>query len=285
MQFCDAKDGTMDGYGKELHAGENFHWNVYSDIDTQGTTLGEGTAMPESQFTVTQGTLTVTEYGNSVPYSGKLDDLSFHPVKEIINKVLKNDAKKAFDIASHAQFNATPLVVQPTGGTDTSAVTIYTDGTATQTIASTATLGKEHVKSIVDAMKERNIEPYMGDDYFSISHPTTYRGFKNDLEAVHQYVDAGFQMILHGETGRYEGVRFVEQNNIAKLSGVNGSGGWSYFFGGDTVAEAFVIPEEIRGKIPTDYGRSKGVAWYALLGYGIVHTAAAQARILKWTTL
>jgi hypothetical protein len=38
-------------------------------------------------------------------------------------------------------------------------------------------------------------------------------------------------------------------------------------------------------KIPTDFGRSKGIAWYALLGYGIVHTAAAQARILKWTTL
>lgn len=50
----------------------------------------------------------------------------------------------------------------------------------------------------------------------------------------------------------------------------------------DTVAEALVIPEEIRGKIPTDFGRSKGVAWYYLGGFGIVHTAAAQARIIKW---
>ena len=29
----------------------------------------------------------------------------------------------------------------------------------------------------------------------------------------------------------------------------------------DTVAEAIAIPEEMRGKIPTDFGRSKGVAW------------------------
>ena len=29
----------------------------------------------------------------------------------------------------------------------------------------------------------------------------------------------------------------------------------------DTVAEAIAVPEEIRGKIPSDYGRSKGVAW------------------------
>lgn len=64
--------------------------------------------MPESNFTITQGTMTITEYGNSVPYTGKLDDLSAqHPVKEVINKVLKNDAKKAFDIAAAAQFALT----------------------------------------------------------------------------------------------------------------------------------------------------------------------------------
>ena len=53
--------------------------------------------MPESNFTITQGTLTITEYGNSVPYTGKLDDLSEQPVKEVIHKVLKNDCKKAID--------------------------------------------------------------------------------------------------------------------------------------------------------------------------------------------
>ncbi len=276
-QFADAKDGTMDGYGKELHKGDTFHWNVYSDVATQGTTLTEGTALPETNFTITQGTLTVTEYGNSVPYTGKLDDLSEHPVKEIIHKVLKRDAKKAFDIAAHAQFDSTLLIAQPTAGTATDTIVTYVDGTATQT--NSVHLSKEHVKLIVDFMKERDIEPYMDDDYFAISHPSTLRTFKNELESVHQYVDAGFQMILHGEIGRYEGVRFVEQTNIAKE---NDPYSWAFFFGADTVAEALCIPEEIRGKIPTDYGRSKGIAWYYLGGFGIVHTAAAQSRIVKW---
>jgi hypothetical protein len=48
------------------------------------------------------------------------------------------------------------------------------------------------------------------------------------------------------------------------------------------VAEGIAIPEEMRAKIPTDFGRSKGVAWYALLGFGIVHTNAVQARIIMW---
>lgn len=277
-QFADIKDAAVQGKGM----GDAFHWNVYSDVATQGTVLTEGTAMPTTNFVITQGTMTVTELGNSVPYSSKLDDLSEQPVKEIISKVLKNDAKKAFDIAAEAQFRLSPLVVVPTGGTSTSAVTLTTNGTATAT--NNVAMGKNHVKAIVDIMKERNVPPYVQDDYISLAHPTTFRQLKNDLEAVHQYVDAGFQMILNGEIGRYESVRFVEQTNIAKAGFSNGLSNWAYFFGNDTVAEGIVIPEEMRGMIPGDYGRQRGVAWYYLGGFGIVQTAAAQARIVRWSS-
>jgi len=275
-QFADVKDAAAGG----LHKGQEFHWNVYSDTAGQGTVLAEGSTIPETNFTITQGTLTMTEYGNSVPYTGKLDDLSEHPVKEVINKVLKNDAKKAFDIAAHGQFNLTPLRVVPTAGTNTSAVTLTTNGTATLT--NNIALGKEHVKSIVDLMKERNIPPYEGDDYFAIAHPTTWRQFKNDLESIKQYTSEGFGLIANGEVGRYENTRFVEQNNIAKASWTNAKSNWAFFFGADTVAEGIAVMEEIRGKIPTDYGRSRGIAWYYLGGYGLVHNSAAQARVVKW---
>ena len=58
-QFCDAKDFIDKGY----NAGEEAHWNVYSKLSTRGGTLTETNTMPESGFTITQGTLTVTEYG------------------------------------------------------------------------------------------------------------------------------------------------------------------------------------------------------------------------------
>ncbi len=275
-QFADIKDAAVQGKGK----GDTFHWNVYSDVATQGAALVETTVMPETNFTITQGTMTITEYGNSVPYTGKLDDLSEHPVKEVINKVIKNDAKKAFDIAAQAQFTLTPLRVVPTAGTHASAVTLTTNGTATLT--NNVVLSKDHVKSIVDLMKERNIPAYVNDDYISVAHPTTFRQLKNDLETIKMYTDTGFQMILNGEVGRYESVRFVEQTNIAKASWTNAKSNWAYFFGNDTVAEGIAVPEEMRGKIPSDYGRSKGIAWYHLGGFGLVHTVAAQARIVKW---
>jgi len=155
-QFCDIKDPEA----QDRHKGANFHWNVYSDVETAGGTISEDEVMPETNFTITQGTMTITEYGNSVPYTGILDDLSEQPIKEIIHKVLKNDCKKALDGAAHDQFNLTPLRVVPTAGTNTSAVTLTTNGTATLT--NDVALGKEHVKTIIDTMKERNIPQHRG---------------------------------------------------------------------------------------------------------------------------
>jgi len=282
-QFTDVKDPEHN----QRHAGAIFHWNVYSDVATQGTTVAEEDVIPETNFAISQGTLTITEYGNSVPYTSKLDDLSEQPVKEIIHKVLKNDCKKAIDSAAHDQFKDTVLRAVPTAGTDTSAITLTTNGTATAT--NSIALGKEHVKTIIDTMKERDIPPYMEEDYYAIARPSTFRALKNDLEGIKQYVETGFGHIMRGEIGRYEGCRFIEQTNIAKGTGstagtewTNAKSDWCFFLGEDTVAEAVAVPEEIRGKLPGDYGRDKGVAWYTLLGFGLVHTQAAQSRIIMW---
>jgi N4-gp56 family major capsid protein len=260
---------------------------VYSDVSTQGTTLTETNTIPETSFTISQGTMTITEAGNSVPWTGKLDDLSEQPVSEVVRKVLKTDAKKAFDNLAATQFDAAALRVVPTGGNSTTALTLTTNGTAT--VNNNIALQKEHVKLIVDTMKERNIPAYSGDDYYAIAWPSTWRTLKNNLEDIKQYIDQGFQMIMNGEIGRYDGVRFVEQTHKAKASigtassaWTNGLSDWAVFFGEDTVAEAVAVPEEIRGKIPGDFGRDRGIAWYYLGGFGIVHTQAAQSRIVIW---
>lgn len=287
-QFADVRDASQQGKKK----GDIFTWDVFSDVATPGGVIQETNTMPETNFTITQGTLTVTEAGNSVPYSGKLDNLSKFPVMELIQKVLKNDAVKTFDRLAWAQFNQTLLRAIPTAGTDTAAVTLFTNGTVTGT--NNIAYNNAHAKSIVDTMKERNIPAYLGDDYYALAWPSTLRGFKNNLETIHQYSDTGFKLIMNGEIGRYENVRYVEQTNIAKGTGtdgitqttwVNAKSDWLFFFGNDTVAEAIAVPEEMRGKIPSDYGRSKGVAWYYMGGFGIVHTLAANARIVKWDSL
>jgi hypothetical protein len=180
--------------------------------------------------------------------------------------------------------------------TSTTSFTLDTNGTAS--VVNTVSLGTGHIKALVDTMKERNIPAYTSDDYVSVSHPSTYRNLKNSLETIHQYTETGLQQIFNGEIGRYESVRFIEQTFIPKGGAANattfdpwtqtaqawtsGLSSWMFMLGGDTVTEAVCIPEEIRAKIPSDYGRSRGIMWYYLGGFGIVHTDATNSRIVMW---
>lgn len=271
-QFCDAKEA----FG--LGIGDTFNWNIYSDVQTAGGQLVETQIMPETNFVISQASAKIVEYGNSVPFTKKLDDLSEHPVTEIIHKVLKNDARKVLDSAAYTQFNASPIRLTSTSA---SAYTVTTNGTASGT--ATTALSNTHVKAIADYMAEQNIPAFDGVNYLSVFRPTAIRAFKNNLEAIHQYTPEGWHVIMNGEKGRYEGIRFIEQTNVASLGWVNTDRG--FFFGSDTVAEIFAIPEEIRGKIPTDYGRSRGIAWYAELAFGLAHSEIPGTRILVWDSL
>lgn len=273
LQHCDADDFTDKG----LHAGEAFQWNVYSDVGTQGGRIQENQRMPETGFTITQKAGTVFEFGNSVPYTGVLDNRSRHPVKQIINKALRNDCVKAFEIEAHAQFQLTPLTVTY----NTSALEFREDGLFTSgTPSGIVNLDNNAVKGISDEMKERDMPVWSDGNYRCISRPKGLRLFKNDLETLHQHVDEGFSRLLNGEVGRHwEGVRFFEQTFIADISA---SIPEAFFFGEDTVIEAIVCPPEMRGKLPGDYGRDKGVAWYAEEGFSLVHDVAADARIYRW---
>jgi hypothetical protein len=204
--------------------------------------------------------------------------------------------QKYFDIESYLQFKNTVLRAEPSSGTSTTAINLDTNGTAS--VTNNVALGTGHVKALVDTMKERNIPPYTADDYVCVSNPSTFRNFKNSLETIHQYTETGLAHIFNGEIGRYESTRYVEQTFIPKGGAANATSydpwgnvaqawtnnlsSWAIFMGGDTVTEAIRIPEEIRAKIPGDYGRSRGIAWYYLGGFGLVHTDALNARVVFW---
>ncbi|WP_020409810.1 hypothetical protein [Hahella ganghwensis] len=269
---------------KEAGTGEKYNWNVYSDVATGGAALVETQPMPETNFSIDQETLTITEYGNSVPYTRKLDILSKHSCERVIDKVLKNDARKTLDKAAHAEFDKTKLVCYPAGaGADSATDVVFeTDGAPAGT--NNAAMTKDHVKKIVDYMQERDITPMDGENYGALGRPTTFRQLKDDLEAISFYIESGFARIAAGEIGRYESTRFFTQTNVPTEAWTNGKSDAAHFFGDDTVAEAIVEPEQIRAKLPGDYGRSRGMAWYYMGGFGICHTVEENSRIVKWSS-
>lgn len=291
-QLCDAADATDKG----LHKGDRFYWNRGSNVASQGRRLAETTPIPQTQGSLTQSSLQVVEFGNSVPYTEKLNLMAKQDVVAWIDQMLKDDARKCFDIEAFLQFKNTKLRVAPAGGNNASAVTLDTNGVCVT--PNNLAMGTGHVKAIVDLMKERNIPSFRNDDYACVSHVSTFRPFMNGMESIRQYTETGINQIFNGEKGRYEGCRFIEQNQIPKGGAAdsttfdpwsstadnwnNGLSSWAFFFGRDTVMEAVVVPEELRAAIPQDYGRSRAMAWYALLGFGLVHDVASESRIVMW---
>lgn len=287
-QFADIKNAW-----NTKRAGETFTWDVLPRMTRGNRSLTETNTIPQGQSTVLQGTLTISERGFSVPYTQKLEKLAMISVRQPIMDQLKYDSACDLDALCHQQFNLTPLRAW---SSTTATFTVSTGGTALDTNSNA--FNNTHAKLMTDTLKDRNIRPYRGDDYYAIARHTTLRTFKNNLESIHQYTESGLTMIMNGEVGRYEQIRYVEQTSIP-AGGAGDSttfdpftdtsdawnGGfsdWIFFFGADTVAEGVNTPEEIRFKEQTDYQRSRGVAWYYLGGFGLARTTHAEATVIKW---
>jgi N4-gp56 family major capsid protein len=137
------------------------------------------------------------------------------------------------------------------------------------------------VKDVIDSMKVgsfggntgRPIPYYDGESYVCIASVAFLRGLKDDpdYEVAAKYAHP--EDLYLGEVGRFYNCRFIETNHTSALSNGVGTGsvlGEAIFFGEDPVREIVAIPEEVRAKLPEDYGRDKGLAWYAMLGWGRV---------------
>lgn len=256
--------------------GDTLDFDKITNIQQAGGVISELQRIPESKFLIKRGQLTLSEYGNSIPYTGKVDTLSEFSVSNPVTTALRNDMAKVMDIAVADVMTGGDICYIPTSLT---AGTWDVDGTPSTT--ATVNLNLAHIREIVDALKTgafgantaNPVPPYDGENYVCIASVKALRGIKNDpdFEEIKKYADP--EALLAGEVGRIEGVRFVESNHTSALSNGVGSGsilGEAVIFGAEPVIEAVAIPEEIRRKMSTDYGRDLGIAWYALLGFARV---------------
>ena len=264
-QFVDAKEAV----GK--NRGDTFLFDKTQNVQTQGGVLVETNTIPETQFVVNQGTCVMTEYGNSVPFTQKLENLIQFQIEPLTEQKLRDDMVKVLESACGSQYVATEFIAVCSA---TNSVVITTNGTATAT--ATANLTASNTRGIVDFMKKKLIPTYDGRNYVCVGGVTAFSGMHADTAAggwqdISKYTVTFAPQIFAGEIGEFYHTRFVEETGY--LSNAIGSGsayGQAVFFGNDQVYEAVAVPEEIRVKIPQDYGRDMGLAWYSLLGFKTV---------------
>lgn len=281
MQFVTPESG----YGKKRGESVTISRVSRLTVPTSGV-LNENISIPEDVLTLTTASITVVEWGRSVPYTSLSNDLSEFNVENIVQRALKDQMKVTLDNAAAAGFKTAKIKVEMTG---VSSVNFDTNGTASQT--SLANLNMYGVEQIRDYMYSTlNVPPYEGDDYVCLISTKGKRGVMSDpaWEPWHRYTDP--EAKYNSEIGRMENVRFIEINNSGALSANPGASqtvqGEGVFFGADAVAMAVAEDPELRARIPMDYGRSKGVAWYGILQFGLVWDTAnaGEARVVHLTS-
>ncbi len=284
-QFVAIKEAF--GKGK----GESVNWQKVANVSSYGGKLVETNTMHETPQVISLGTLTVDEYGNSIPFTGKLEALSESDLEDIMRGGLLDDCAKVLDGEIEREFNKCPLRYV---GTASEAYALTTASTATAT--NSYALNTYHLRMMIDELKKRNVPGFsaVDGDYVCVGSIEAISGLFGALETVNMYTDSGRKAVLNGEVGRHYGCRIVEDRfatrfvydssakSATAISWTNGKSGVAYIFGAPTVREALVIPEEIRTKVPTDYGRSKGIAWYGIFGWRLEWETEANARIIKW---
>ena len=280
MQFAKPEPG----YGRKK--GESITLTRVSNMSVPSNArISESQRIPEDSVTLSTVAITVSEWGRAVPYTSLSEDLSKFDVGNAIQRALMDQMKLSMDAACADAFQTAKVKYIPTG---VASGTFDTDGTASTTAS--ANLNVYHVEQIRDYMyKDLNIPPYMGDDYIGLVATKAKRGIMNDpaWENWHKYTDPKSK--FNSEIGRIENIRFVEINNNSALSNSLGSGsvlGEAVIFGADAVVMAVAQDPELRAKQPEDYGRSKGVAWYGILEFGLVWDTAnaGEARVVHVTS-
>jgi len=227
--------------------------------------LGETDDIPATTFPFVQASVVVTEYGNAVEWTEKLETFSQWSAGQMVGMVLRQDQIEGLDKVAFAAYALGKVVYTPITA---STGTISTSGTPGAVAGNLMTVS--HVRDISDYLRGTLKAPAMANgDYFCIGAVDHVRGIKESTEFIEVSKYATPDKLFDSEVGKYASVRFVEENNaLTSPAGTNVVGfAPGYYFGSDNVLEAVALAPHLRMKIPQGFGRDRGMAHFFMGGY------------------
>lgn len=260
-----------------VQPGQTITMNRYNNLN-RGGQLEESVAMVEGNMTATQRAVSVTEWGNAVGVSEKLVQTSYDDVLAEAAVLLGRDYAVVNDLMLRDTLGAATNVVY--GGNKASRAAM--DGAVDY-------FDVEIIRQAVEILQTKNAPKFMGDFYVCFVHPHQSAYLKRDPDWVAAQNYANTRALFNGELGRWEDVIFVgtthSRNGAASSADpgylaalVNGATGGtanahvyeSLMFGDSAIGKALALPVEMRDGGIMDYGRKHGLAWYSIMGSGIL---------------
>lgn len=242
-----------------------------TDISNAKSPLVEESDLSATKMPATKTvTLTPQEYGFVVTRTRKLKNRTMVPV----------DPRIAINVADHAAKTIDSLIQDKLETGASAGNTLFANGaTALNTIDTTKTMTADDVRNAVYNLRVKMSVPWDGGFYTGLVHPSQVFALRTQGTGVgiwrtpHEY-GTDQSAIWKGETGEFEGVRFVE-NPLAKV-GTDGATSAkvcrNFFFGREALAEAVVedLQIEIGGMGQFDsLNRFHTIGWYADIDWSV----------------
>lgn len=237
----------------------------YDNI-AQGGKLTEGTQMTTKTLSTNTRQITVYEYGNAIATSEFLLQTSFRDVMADAAVLLGRDYATVVDSEERAVLETTTQKVY--GGRKANH----------QSLVAADILDVRAIKDAVEVLSTKNIPKVNGDFYVCFVHPHQSRNLRDDSAWINaaQYGDP--DRIFNGEIGRIEDVIFIETTDLTVIPVNTGPVTQNttvdtykgILFGAEAFAKAVALPVEMRDNGIVDFGREHSLAWYTIMGFGIL---------------
>jgi N4-gp56 family major capsid protein len=286
-QFRAAADKKV---GNPTHDGSSIRFQIFNDIaDTTiaGATLSE-TTDPDAVALPATSTVDVSqvELGRVVIPTRKLSLMSLTDVDPWVANAVSFNMAKTLDNGVAAVLDGGSNVIRLSGGTKALSYSYEGVGTAAAKTAIQAadTMSGNAVRNAVTKLRAANVHPKYGAQYISYIHPEVAADLRtetgsNTWRTPHDYQD--LTALQAGETGSWEGVRFIETPNMTNTQSGSGTGGTqtrvynTYIMGAQALAEAVWKEPGIEfGNVVDKLNRFRPVGWHGILNWSIFRTPA-----------
>ena len=259
-QLVNPPDEANLGKGK----GDTVSFLFFRNVATQGGALTESNPIPKTKMTLVKSSFTITEYGNSLEWTEKLEDLARVDVNHPFMRGLMDDLRKVENDAVYDQAVLTDWKCVFDHASNNT-ITFTTNGTPGA--AALADPQWPGLIRLAGEAEDRLIPYFDGESYVYVTGQQAITKLRldtaNGLELL-KY-ESG-RAALNGELGRIAGMRIIKDNHkIDKTAGASAFNE-GLLFGADAVQLQVGLPWEVRRQLG-DYGREIGVAYYGIMGW------------------
>ena len=251
--------------------GTTLKFAVYANLAAATTALTETSDVtPVALANPSQVSVTVTEYGNAVEQTEKVNLATFSSIDTMIGDAIAYNAADTLD-----QLVATAL-------TSGSVVKYGGSRTSTATLTATDVLSTTMLRKAQTTLLESNAQPRVGDLYTLFIHPRQAFDLRAETGSggfvdIHKYTTENVGNLLTGTIGVLEGFQVVQTSRVpSTTSGASSATVYSAVaVGKEALLEANVYDVQTVVAPQIDILRRKSaLGWKYFGGWGIFRDAA-----------